>query len=67
MNSNIPEIAIIKEEENLDAVEPAINGRKENFIFYILNKSCILFHTNLKERSYILFMMKFHMEIIILK
>ena len=46
MNSNIPEIAIIKKEENLDAVVSVINDRKENFIFCILNKSSIIFHIN---------------------
>ena len=51
MNSNIPEIAMIEKEENLDAVEPAINDKKENFIFYILNKSSIIFHTNFKGKE----------------
>ena len=51
MNSNNPEFALIKKEENLDAVEPVINDKKENFIFYILNKSSIIFHTNLKGKE----------------
>ena len=46
MNSNIPEISMIKNEENLDAVEPATNYKKENFDFYLLNKCSVIFHTN---------------------
>ena len=51
MNSSIHEISMVKKEENLDAVEPAINDRKENFSFYILNKSSIIFHTNFKGKE----------------
>ena len=51
MNSNIHEISMIKNEENLDAVEPAINNRKENFVFYMLKKCSIIFHTNLKGKE----------------
>ena len=51
MISNIPEISIIKKEDNLDAVEPVINNMKENFIFYILNKSSFIFHTNFKGKE----------------
>ena len=51
INSNIPEIAMIKNEENLDAVKPAISDRKDNFAFYILNKSSIIFHTNFKGKD----------------
>ena len=50
MNSNIHEISMVKNEENLDAVEPAINNMKENFIFYILKKCSIIFHTNFKGK-----------------
>ena len=68
MNSSINKISMVKNEENLDAVEPAINNKKENFAFYILNKSIVLsFILILKEKNHILFMMKFHMENIILK
>ena len=51
MNSNIPEVAIIKKEENLDAVDPAINIRKENITSYILRKCSIIFHTNFKGKE----------------
>ena len=51
INSSIHEISLVKKEENLDAVEPAINDRKENFPFYILNKSSIIFHTNFKGKE----------------
>ena len=51
MNSNTLGIAMIKNEENLDAVEPAINNRKENFAFYILKKLSIIFHTNFKGKE----------------
>jgi len=51
MNSNIHEISMVKNEENLDAVEPAINNRKENFVFFILKKYSIIFHTNFKGKE----------------
>jgi len=51
MISNTNEIVLAKNEENLDAVEPAINNRKENFAFYILNKSSIIFHTNFRGKE----------------
>jgi len=51
MHSNIQEMTLVKNEENLDAVEPAINNRKENFTFYLLKKFSIKFHTNFKGKE----------------
>ena len=51
MNSSIPGNSLIKSEENLDAVEPATNYKKENFTFYLLKKCSILFHTNFKGKE----------------
>ena len=45
-----------KNEKNLNAVEPAIKNRKENFPFCILKKCSIKFHTNLKgKKPYIIY------------
>ena len=51
MNSRIPENSNEKSEENLDAVEPAANYKKENFTFYLLKKCSIIFHTNFKGKE----------------
>ena len=51
MYSSIHEISMVKNEENLDAVEPAINNKKENFAFYLLKKCSIIFHTNFKGKE----------------
>ena len=51
INSSIPEISMAKNEENLDAIEPAINYRKENFAFYFLNMCSIVFHINFKGKE----------------
>ena len=42
---------MVKNEENLDAVEPAINNKKENFAFYLLKKCSIIFHINFKGKE----------------
>jgi len=50
-NSNIHDIPMTKNEENLEAVEPAINYKNENFSFYLLKKCSIAFHTNFKGKE----------------
>ena len=54
--SNPNGISMVKNEKELNDVEPAINNWKENFKFDILKKCSIKFHTNLKgEEPYIIY------------
>ena len=48
---NTREFTVVKNEKKLKDVEPAINNRKENFIFDILKKCSIKFHTNFKGKE----------------
>ena len=47
---NTREFTVVKNEKKLKDVEPAINNRKENFIFDILKKCSIKFHTIFKGK-----------------
>jgi len=51
INSRSQSVAMSKNEENLDAVEPATNYKNENFAFYLLKKCSIVFHTNFKGKE----------------
>ena len=54
--SNPLGISMLKNEKELNDVEPTINNRKENIYFDILKKCSIKFHTNLKgEEPYIIY------------
>ena len=55
ISSNI-HVITIKNEDNLDTVCcPAIKEKKEDFGFYLLKKCSIIFHTNFKEKPYIIY------------
>ena len=49
MNSNI--VIVIKNEDNLNTIEHSIKDKKENIIFYLLNKCSIIFHTNFRGKE----------------